>query len=123
MVKALFDTNILVDYLNAVPEARTEFKRYTEKAISIVTWMEVMAGAADEAERQALRQFLCAFERAELSEVVMERAARLRSETRLRLPDAIILATALCASLMLITRNTKDFDTAVWPNIRVPYRV
>ena len=34
MVKALFDTNILVDYLNAVPQARAEFQRYTEKAIS-----------------------------------------------------------------------------------------
>ena len=29
MVKALFDTNTLVDYLNAVPEARTELRRYT----------------------------------------------------------------------------------------------
>ena len=37
MVKALFDTNILIDYLNAVPEARTEFQRYTEKAISVIT--------------------------------------------------------------------------------------
>jgi hypothetical protein len=26
MVKALFDTNILVDYLNAVPQARTELQ-------------------------------------------------------------------------------------------------
>jgi hypothetical protein len=34
MVKALFDTNILVDYLNAVPQARTELRRYTEKAVS-----------------------------------------------------------------------------------------
>jgi hypothetical protein len=30
MVKALFDTNILVDYLHAVPQARTELQRYTE---------------------------------------------------------------------------------------------
>ena len=26
MVEALFDTNILIDYLNAVPEARTELQ-------------------------------------------------------------------------------------------------
>ena len=51
MVKALFDTNILVDYLNAVPEARTELQRYTEKAVSIITWMEVMVGA-DHAQHQ-----------------------------------------------------------------------
>ena len=37
MVKALFDTNILVDYLNAVPKARTELQHYPDKAISIIT--------------------------------------------------------------------------------------
>jgi hypothetical protein len=30
MVRALFDTNILVDYLNAVPEARAEFSAISE---------------------------------------------------------------------------------------------
>jgi hypothetical protein len=34
MVKALFDTNILVDYLNAVPKARIELRSYEEKALS-----------------------------------------------------------------------------------------
>ena len=50
MVKALFDTNILVDYLNAVPQARTELRRYEAKAVSIVTWMEVMVGATEDVE-------------------------------------------------------------------------
>ncbi len=45
MVKALFDTNILIDQLNAMPEARKFRARFADKAISLVTWMEVMAGA------------------------------------------------------------------------------
>jgi predicted nucleic acid-binding protein len=48
MVKALFDTNILIDYLNAVPEARDELLRYEQQAISIITWMEVLIGARPE---------------------------------------------------------------------------
>ncbi|MEF0942844.1 PIN domain-containing protein [Rhizobium sp. BR 362] len=48
MVKALFDTNVLIDYLNAVPQARDELTRYGEKAISIITWMEVLVGAKPE---------------------------------------------------------------------------
>ena len=45
MVKALFDTNILVDYLNAVPEARTEFQNATRKRRSVSSpgwrsWLE-----------------------------------------------------------------------------------
>jgi hypothetical protein len=38
-VKALFDTNILIDYLNAVPAARDELQRHAKKAVSIITWM------------------------------------------------------------------------------------
>lgn len=44
MVKALLDTNILIDFLNGVPQARDEIARYRRTAISIITWMEVMAG-------------------------------------------------------------------------------
>jgi predicted nucleic acid-binding protein len=50
MVKALFDTNILIDFLNAAPQARQEIDLYREKAISIVTWMEVMVGAPPSVE-------------------------------------------------------------------------
>ena len=46
MVKALLDTNILIDYLRGVGAARTELGRYQDKAISIITWMEVLVGAA-----------------------------------------------------------------------------
>ncbi len=49
MVKALFDTNILIDYLNGIPQAREEVALYDDSAISIISWMEVMAGASEEA--------------------------------------------------------------------------
>ena len=45
MVKALFDTNILIDFLRGVHAAREELGRYQLKAISLVTWMEVLVGA------------------------------------------------------------------------------
>ena len=122
-MRAVFDTNILIDHLNGVRAAAVELSRYRQPLISPITWMEVMAGAEDDAERQILRLFLAGFERVDLTEVIMGRAARLRSETRLRLPDAIVLATALCDSLLLVTRNSKDFAAAEWPNVRVPYRV
>ena len=61
-MKPLFDTNILVDYLNAVPEARAELERYPQKAISIVTWMEVMVGAGNDVE-SATRRFFETFRR------------------------------------------------------------
>ena len=48
MVGALFDTNILIDHLNAVPHAREEIGRFESRAVSIITWMEVMVGANDD---------------------------------------------------------------------------
>lgn len=119
MVKAQFDTNILVDFLNAVPEAREELARYEERAISIVTWMEVMVGA-DAAVEEPTRRFLETFTVVPLDNAVAERAIALRRAHRVRLPDAIIWASAELHATLLVTRNTRDFAVDT-PGIRVPY--
>ncbi|WP_343067636.1 hypothetical protein [Litorivivens lipolytica] len=49
-----------------------------------------------------------------------ERAVVLRRQHRIRLPDATILASALCFRALLVTRNSKDFIEAD-PTIRGPY--
>ena len=121
MVKALFDTNILIDYLNAVPPAKDEFGRYEKRAISIITWMEVLIGAKPEVA-DATRRFLNAFEVVAVDHEIVERAVHLRQLHRMKLPDAIIWATADTRSMMLVTRNTKDFQGDL-PGIRVPYRL
>jgi predicted nucleic acid-binding protein len=119
MVKALFDTNILIDYLNGVPQARDELNRYDGKAISIVTWMEVMAGAAPQVEA-ATRAFLDGFEIVALDSPVAERAVEFRKSNRVKLPDAIIRASAQANDLLLVTRNIKDFPASD-PGVRMPY--
>ncbi|HLZ01934.1 MAG TPA: type II toxin-antitoxin system VapC family toxin [Bradyrhizobium sp.] len=121
MVRALFDTNILVDYLNAVPQARTELERYSEKALSIITWMEVMVGASAGVEA-ATRSFLNAFSIIALDAEIAARAVGLRRSHNVKLPDAIIWATAQVGSMLLVTRNTKDFATGD-PGIRMPYKL
>ena len=42
--------------------------------------------------------------------------------SRVKLPDAIILATAQSAASILVTRNTRDFPVGP-PGIRVPYKL
>jgi predicted nucleic acid-binding protein len=119
MVKALFDTNILIDFLNAVPQARQEMAKYSDKAISIISWMEVMVGAESEVEART-RAFLDTFKIVPLADDVAERAVKLRREHGIRLPDAVIWASADIHSMLLVTRNTKDF-AADAPGIRIPY--
>lgn len=119
MVKALFDTNILIDHLNAVPQARTELQRYRDRAISIVTWMEVMIGASEDVEAET-RAFLGGFDVIGVDEEIAETAVGLRRGRRIRLPDAVIWATAQVHAMLLVTRNTKDFP-ANDPGVRAPY--
>jgi predicted nucleic acid-binding protein len=119
MVKALFDTNILIDYLNAVPQARDELGRYDARSISIISWMEVMVGAPAEVE-EATRAFLAGFSIIGLDDEIAVGAVSLRRRHGIKLPDAIIWATAEVSSLLLVTRNTRDFGRDN-PGVRVPY--
>ena len=119
MVTPLFDTNI--DYLNAVPQARAELQHYPKKAISIITWMEVMVGAGNDVE-SATRVFLKGFDVIALDETIAERAVDLRRNHRIKLPDAVIWATAQTKAMLLVTRKTKDFS-ADDPSVRLPYKL
>jgi predicted nucleic acid-binding protein len=121
MVSVLFDTNILIDYLNGVEQAKIELERYSDKAISLITWMEVMVGATPETE-EILRGFLNGFVNLPIDERVSNCAVILRKKHKIKLPDAIVWATAQVDKRLLVTRNTKDFSQDE-PGIRVPYRL
>ena len=119
-MKALFDSNILIDYLNGSAKARTEIDRYRQRLISTVTWMEVLAGARNEAEEDVIEMFLRDFTLVEVSRPVARAAVAMQRAHRIRLPDAVIWASAQHESALLITRNTRDFPRDD-PSVRVPY--
>ena len=119
MVKVLFDTNILIDYLNGNKDAKVELARFEDKAISVVTWMEVMVGTTP-ATQAGTKAFLAGFVHLAINDIVAERAVALRQSKRIKLPDAIVWATAQTSDRLLVTRNTKDFGTDE-PGVRVPY--
>ena len=121
-VSELFDTNILIDHLNGVAKATRELKRSTDPAISMITWIEVMTGASTQGEEAILRAFLLNFQCLPVSSAVAERAAVVRRQMRIRMPDAIILATAEVAGRVLVTRNVKDFPSGM-RGMKVPYKV
>ncbi len=120
-LNALFDNNILVDYLNGISAAKAEVDLYDDKAISIITWMEMQIGT-DEADQMSVDRFLSKFTLLTLDAKVSAKAVALRRKRRIKLPDAIIWATALAESRLLVTRNVKDFP-ATLPGVRVPYTV
>lgn len=121
MVKALFDTNILIDYLGGASAAKKELACYEYRAISTITWMEVLVGATAD-DDAPIRAWLNSFDVIALDGAIANRAVEIRKQRKIRLPDAIVWATAQVNSLLLVSRNTKDFPVDE-PGIRVPYKV
>ncbi len=115
---AFFDTNIVIDALKGIVQADEEYTRYESVHISLITWMEVMVGSDDDL---LCRKFLQDnFVIKPVDFVVAEEAVRLRRQRRIKLPDAIILASAKVNNAILVTRNSRDFSDDD-PAIRIPY--
>lgn len=114
-----FDSNILIDSLNGDEVARAEIARVDQRSISRVTWIEVLSKERGGTVRQ-IETFLAGFSVDEVDTRIASRAAALRRERpRLKLADAVILASAQVNQRTLVTRNVKDFP-ADMPGVHVP---
>ena len=71
-------------------------------------------------EEDVIEIFLRDFQVVELTRRVATDAIQLRRAHRVRLPDAIIWASARAESALLVTRNSKDFPRDE-PGVRIPY--
>lgn len=121
---ALFDTNILIDVLKGYQPAIDELEYWNDPVISVITWIEVLAGAKP-SERSAILEFLADLTVIHTDNSIMSAAAEIRATSiaisrKIALPDAIIVATAAVHDATVITRNKKDF--LHW-NVRIPYEL
>ena len=107
-MRLCLDTNILIDVLKGEAIALAWLEQQHRPAISLITWMEVLVGCQPE-EAPVVQQWLESFDRLPVDHAVAELAVALRQEHALKLPDAIILASARCGNRLLATRNIKDF--------------
>lgn len=121
MADPVIDTNIIIDWLRRRPQALSELSRYRRLRISRITWTEVLAGEPLET-RDFVEDLIRPFELIEVDARIASSAADIRFRTRMKLLDAIILATAQVNGAILITRNTTDFPASM-PGVRVPYNL
>lgn len=119
-MRILLDSCILIDLLGGSEAAREYLGGLRGAAISQLTWMEVLIGAANAEEEQIVRALLSTFELLPIDQEVSEEAVRLRRMRRLKLPDAIVFATARVHRRELATRNTKDFPSGT-QGVVIPY--
>lgn len=110
----LVDTDIFIDHLRGSAELKPGRHRLH---YSVVTRAELFAGNS---ATDVVSQLLAPFREVAVDRSVAERAGRVAREFQLRLPDALIAATALENRLTLTTRNRKDFDKVRGLRVRTP---
>ena len=104
MADLLVDTDVFIDHLRG---ARALNPGRNRVHYSVVTRCELLSGAVGSALVQRL---LDPFRELAVGRSVAERAGRLRRETGIATPDALIAATAIEYDLALVTRNRKYFE-------------
>ncbi|MCS5693603.1 type II toxin-antitoxin system VapC family toxin [Cyanobium sp. FGCU-6] len=117
----LLDTNILIDVLRGEAVALAWLEQQQRPHISVITWIEVLVGCR-EGETSRVHDWLEGFPRLPLDGAIAAETVRLRQRHGLRIPDAIILATARCGDFSLATRNVRDFPL-VLRGVVHPYRL
>lgn len=110
----LVDTDVFIDHLRGAVELKPGRHRLH---YSVVTRAELFAGNS---ATDLVSQLLAPLRELTVDRSVAERAGRVVREFGLRMPDALIAATAMENRLTLMTRNRKDFDKVRGLRIRTP---
>ncbi len=113
MAELLVDTDVLIDHLRGTARLAPGSDAIID---SVVTRCELFAGRA--AEQDPIRVLLEPFRELSIDREIAELAGRLRRQTAIRTPDALIAATALYHGLTLVTRNRRYFESVAGLRIR-----
>jgi predicted nucleic acid-binding protein len=118
---ALFDTSILLDYLLGDKRADAAFRQHQYRAVSVISWMEVMCVSPEE-KLEATRAFLRSFERLSINESIADEALLLMSERPgLPIHRALTFATAKVNRMPYVTVEAAHFERNE-PGVLMPYR-
>src|SRR2546423_6574455 len=104
VAEILVDTDVFIDHLRGAAELKAGRNRLH---YSVITRAELFAG--NSASDLTMR-LLGPFREISVDRSIAERGGRIRRETGIRLPEALIAATALERGLILTTRNIRDFE-------------
>ena len=110
----LLDSNAVINYLDAsLPVEAMQFLNTIvddEPIVSIVTKMETLGYNFKSVEEQTtMETFIYGSAILDLNNDIVNKTIALRKSKKMKLPDAIIAATALVYDLVVISRNTSDF--------------
>lgn len=107
----LIDTNAVIDFsTDSLPLAGRQLMIQVlddRPAISVIVEIELLGFPSVE---ESIIKFVHRSDILPLDAPVIQQTILLRKKKKIKLPDALIAATAMMHNLKLITRNTKDFQ-------------
>ncbi len=123
----LIDTNILIYYLDGhIPlghETKIDHIFTHSFNISVVSKIELLGWRKYTPEQyQIVSQFIWRVHVIYLDDDIAEQTISIKQTYPLKLPDAVIAATALFYDWILVTRNTKDFESITRLTIYNPFK-
>ena len=112
----IVDSDVLIDASrgdDAIVEFLIQSGNLETLYVSVISYLELQAGARDKIELRRIEKFLSRFALLTIDDAISRHAMKLMREYRLSnglaLPDALIAATALESGEILATRNAKHF--------------
>ncbi|NUQ41518.1 MAG: type II toxin-antitoxin system VapC family toxin [Calditrichaceae bacterium] len=77
---------------------------------SFITYIELLGfPELTEEEKEKIQRLLALFEKTGISDSVEEKAIQIRASKRIKIPDAIVAASALHTNSILVTRGLSPF--------------
>jgi len=126
VMRYLIDSNILIYFITA--SASDDVLATIKKILlpsfftSIITKIEVLGWNKHTEESYSMTNDLLKYGTIiPVDEAVAAYAIHLRRKTNIKLPDAVIAATAISLSATLVTRNCKDFNSITGIEIINPF--
>lgn len=127
-IRYLLDSNTVIDYIARLhPEkGRQWLNEIIDEEIntSIITKIEVLSFNPDKDDNYTvLVDFFEAASIFDLANDIVNKTIQIRQKQKIKLPDAVIAATALCNGFKLISRNTSDFKNIEGLEVINPYEI
>jgi predicted nucleic acid-binding protein len=121
----LVDSNVIIDYVsNRIPEKsakQLDIYFNSNFSVSIISKIEVLGFNTLDYEMEQLESFIQLNLIVYIDEAVADKTIEIRRMKRIKLPDAIIAATALVQNCILLSHNTTDFNKIEGLQVLDPY--
>jgi len=109
LIKYLLDTNTIIYALNN----GFKFPKY-DYVVSVITEIELLSySKLSKQDEYILKNALSHFEHIGLTEDVKTETIQIRKQSKIKLPDSIILATALTQNAILVTSDKQLLNSKI----------